>query len=175
MSAILDEQYFEWLYAQICPVKQKNPARSYKNLFWLLFTKEFIWWIPNDDNRVEDGRDLRFEFLEDKQIECDDHNWLHLGCSMLEMLMGLSERLAFETNADPVEWFWELLENLDLRKYNDRVQIPETDVHEILDRVIWRTYDRDGTGGLFPLKHAERDQTQVELWYQLNAYILENT
>ena len=28
-------------------------------------------------------------------------------------------------------------------------------------------------GGLFPLKFVKQDQRFVELWYQLNAYILE--
>lgn len=173
MSAYLDEQYFEWLYSQLCSVKIKNPRRTYWKLFKILFTKEFVWFVPNDDNRVEDGRDLRYEFLEQKQLECDDDNWLNMGCSMLELLMGLSERLAFETNASPQEWFWELIENLNLGKYNDRADIPEQEVHDILDRVIWRTYRRNGDGGLFPLTKPERDQRDVELWYQLSAYILE--
>lgn len=173
MSAYLDELYFEWLYSQICSVKRKNPRRSYWKLFQVLYSKEFVWFVPNDDNRVEDGKDLRFAFLDVKELDCDDDNWLSMGCSMLEMFMGLAERLAFETDGDPVEWFWEMLENLDLRKYDDTTHIPRDEVEEILDRVIWRTYKRNGEGGLFPLRRAREDQRYVELWYQLSAYIIE--
>lgn len=174
MSANLDELYFEWLYGQISSVKLKNPSRTYWNLFRILFKKEFIWWVPNDDNRVEDGKDLRYEFLEDAK-ESATVDWLDLGCSMLELFIGLSRRLAFETNAEPAEWFWELLENLDLRQYNDRVIIPCDEVEAALDKVIWRTYKRNGSGGLFPLKRARQDQREVELWYQLGEYILERS
>lgn len=174
MSANLDELYFEWLYGQISSVKLKNPSRTYWNLFRILFKKEFIWWVPNDDNRVEDGKDLRYEFLEDAK-ESATVDWLDLGCSMLELFIGLSRRLAFETNAEPAEWFWELLENLDLRQYNDRVIVPCDEVEAALDKVIWRTYKRNGSGGLFPLKRARQDQREVELWYQLGEYILERS
>jgi hypothetical protein len=44
---------------------------------------------------------------------------------------------------------------------------------EILDAVIWRTYLPNGQGGFFPLIDFEEDQTQVELWYQMSAFIRE--
>jgi hypothetical protein len=175
VSALLDELYFEWLYSQACSIKRKNPARTYWKLFKILFTKEFIWFVPNDDNRAEDGKDLRWQFLHCKEMEPGDvdQHWLFMDCSMLEMFIGLSRRLAFLTNAEPDEWFWELLENLDLRKYNDSVHIPRSEVEDALDRVIWRTYRRNGHGGLFPLIRAREDQREVELWYQMQAYLLE--
>lgn len=38
-----------------------------------------------------------------------------------------------------------------------------------------RLYNEDGTGGgLFPLRHATQDQREVELWYQMMAYLTEN-
>jgi hypothetical protein len=44
-------------------------------------------------------------------------------------------------------------------------------VEDILDTCIWRTYQPDGQGGFFPLAWPEEDQTKVELWYQIAAYI----
>jgi hypothetical protein len=41
--------------------------------------------------------------------------------------------------------------------------------------VIWRTYDRRGHGGLFPLQRSNRDQRRVEIWYQLSEYLLQDT
>lgn len=175
MNVPLDELYFEWLYSQASSIRLKNPARTYNKLFRILFQHEFLWIIPNDDNRCEDGKDLRYQFLYSQGMDPDevDPHWLDEGCSMLELFVALAKRLAFETNAELYEWFWELLENLDLRKYNDSVHIPRKEVERKLDRVIYRTYRPNGRGGLFPLKRPKEDQTDVELWYQLNAYLLE--
>lgn len=175
MSAYLDERYFDWLYSQVCSVRWKSPARSYKNLFHIFYTKEFVWLVPNDDNRVEDGRDLRYLFLEDEDIGVHqrDCHWMVLGCSVLEAFIALAKRFAFETDRDESDCFWELLENIGLNNLNDRVDISFDDVEDTLDRVIWRTYEYNGNGGLFPLFNSEQDQRKIELWYQLSAYIFE--
>lgn len=178
MSKPLDEQYLEWLYSQVASTRLKNPARTYWSLLEKLFTKEFIWLIPNDDNRVEDGRDLRYEFI-NEVLEVDrnevDQDWLSLGCSVLEMLVGLSRRLAFQDEGQPRDWFWHMLDNLDLRKYSDANFNPdvEDDIDDVLDTIVWRTYHFDGRGGLFPLREAAQDQREIELWYQASAYLIE--
>ena len=173
MSAPLDELYFRWLYGLVSSVKQKSSARTYWSLLRLLFRKEFVWFVPNDDNRVEDGKELRYEFLDAEEIETVDPEWIDMGCSMLEMLIGLSRRLSFEAEGEPREWFWRLLENVGLASYNDRDGVPAELVDEILERIIWRTYSAQGDGGLFPLRSPSRDQRKVEIWYQLNTYLSE--
>lgn len=175
MSAQLDEQYFTWLYGLVSSVKIKNRSRTYWSLTRQLYQKEFIWIIPNDDNRVEDGRDLRQEFIDACQINDLDHNWLNMGCSMLEMLIGLSRRLSFEADGVPDVWFWHLIETMELRQYSDRNYDDDIrkEIDEVLDRIIWRNYEPNGHGGLFPLTHTMKDQRKVELWYQLCAYLLE--
>lgn len=183
MDQPLDERYFEWLYRQVASVRQKNPARTYWSLAKQLFTKEFVWLVPNDDNRVEDGRDLRYEFLNEVhglEKHHVDPEWVGIGCSMFEMMIGLSRRLAFEDEGEPAGWFWLLCENLDIRKFNDKKYGEDEVYHaglvdETLDAVIWRTYEFDGRGGLFPLEEAAEDQRDVEIWYQLSAYLLERT
>lgn len=174
MNEPLDELYLQWLYAQVGSVRLRSPRKTYWALLRQLYTKEFHWFVPNDDNRVEDGRDLRHEFCSDEGISDVDPAWMELGCSMLEMLIGLSRRLAFEAEGQPRDWFWHLLGNLDLTSCNDiRNQFSSEGVDEVLERVIWRTYDHDGRGGLFPLKRADEDQRRVEIWYQLSAYLLQ--
>lgn len=164
-----------WLYSQVGSVKLRNKSKSHWSLIKQLYTKEFVWIIPNDDNRVEDGRDLRHEFLETCGIDGADSDWVGLGCSMLEMLIGLSRRLSFEAEGEPRVWFWHLIEMLDLEQYTDRVynEAAEKRIDETLDTVIFRNYAPDGSGGLFPLNHPNEDQREVEIWYQLNAYLLE--
>jgi len=176
MKAPLDELYFVWLCDQVGDSKVKNPARTYWRVLKLLYEKEFVWFVPNDDNRIEDGKDLRYEFVDQTGLKDVDPNWIQLGCSMLELMIALSRRLAFEAEGEPRDWFWELMKNIGLGGYTDD-RIPtrysEKNVDEILDRVLWRTYKRNGSGGLFPLKDPKEDQREIEIWYQLNAYLLE--
>lgn len=172
MNEPLDELYLTWLYSQVASPKARNPSRTYWTLLRQLYKKEFVWFVPNDDNRVEDGRYLRYEFLEAHHRSHED-DWMDLSCSFLEMLIALSRRLSFQADGEPVIWFWHLIETLELANYNDNVIYPYDEVDEILDRVIWRTYEKDGKGGLFPLKNANRDQRQVEIWYQMSAYLIE--
>lgn len=173
MSPPLDDLYLTWLYSQIGSVKLKNPARTYWSLAKQLYSTEFVWFVPNDDNRIEDGRALRYEFLAAHQIEDPDPEWLYLGCSMLELLISLARVLTFEGDGEPRVWFFEMLRNLRLDHFKDDQPYNEQEVYDILNNVIWRQYRRDGRGGLFPLAHAHRDQRDVEIWYQLNAYLLE--
>jgi hypothetical protein len=174
MSPPLDELYFQWLYSQVGSVNVKNQTKTYWELLKQLHKKEFVWVVPNDDNRVEDGRDLRMEFLTDQNIAVEDPYWIGIGCSMLELFVGLSRRLAFEGDGEPSGWFWHMMDNLGLRIYSDARIISTDRIDEILERVIWRTYEPDGVGGIFPLKHPKQDQREVELWYQLSAYLLED-
>jgi hypothetical protein len=123
---------------------------------------------------MEDGRDLRFEFLVDQGIDDPGPTWMGLGCSMLEMLLGLARRLSFEADeGEAYDWFWQLLDNLDIAHYFDDRYTNQiyAEVEEVLDRVIWRQYGPDGHGGLFPLSEAREDQRKVEIWYQLAAYL----
>jgi hypothetical protein len=170
----LDETYFCWLYRQVAVDEETEPSRTYWRIFKKLHTTEFIWFIPKDDNRVEDGKDLRHEFIEDNDIHGVDDGWLHLGCSMLELIIGLSRRLSFLADGEPQAWFWHLMENLGLEEFNDNRYLDEDLVNEILEQVITRTYARNGRGGLCPLRKPNGDQREVELWYQLSSYVLEN-
>lgn len=172
----LDELYFKWLYYQIGSVRYRDPERTYWSLAKKLYTTEFLWFVPNDDNRVEDGKDLRHQFIFEEGLEDEDlGSWMGLGCSMLEMLIAISRKLSFLMDGEPREWFWHLMANIKLDGFNDASYSEPADryVHAALKRVIERTYRPDGEGGLFPLRNADRDQRQVELWYQMNSYIIE--
>lgn len=177
MSQLLDEQYLTWLYARIGSVNERSKSKTYWVLFRQLYTQEFVWLVANDDNRVDDGRDLRYEFLDEIGISRDvDPDWMGMGCSVLELLMGLAKRFAFETDRTPRYWFWELLENLDLVRFTDAVNTKtktQEIVNEIVHDLIFRNYHPSGRGGLFPLETPDKDQRNVEIWYQLCAYILE--
>lgn len=171
MNQPLDDQYLTWLYEMISG-PETSRSRSFNKLAHQLYTKEFVWFVPNDDNRVEDGKYLRYEFADELELQDIDPDWMDLGCSFLEMLIGLSRRLEFQADGNPREWFWHLINNLGLR-YSDRGNYPDGVINEVLDTVIWRTYDYSGAGGLFPLRHPDRDQREIEIWAQLQDYLLE--
>jgi hypothetical protein len=175
MDEPLEEQYFVWLYHQVASVRIKNPARTYWSLIRQLHQKEFDWFVPNDDNRVEDGRDLRYEFIKANHIHYTNSLTKHGLCSMLEMLIGLSRRLSFESEGEPLRWFWEMINNLELQDYTDAyyANCDKGIINRTLDRVIDRTYSPDGRGGLFPLASPFQDQREVEIFYQASAYLLE--
>jgi hypothetical protein len=40
-----------------------------------------------------------------------------------------------------------------------------------MERCVWRTYEPNGVGGFFPLENPNEDQREVELWYQMSAYV----
>jgi hypothetical protein len=75
-------------------------------------------------------------------------------------------------------YFWKLIENLGLSKCTDDKWYTingdffvEDAVYRVNDRLI----GADGSGGLFPLRQPSRDQRGVEIWYQMQAWLLENT
>lgn len=173
-TGTLDDQYLAWLYSQVDVVRARKSSRTFWYLFRQLFATEFAWIVPNDDNRAEDGRELRCEWATETGSEVD-RNWLSLGCSFLELLIALSRRLAFETDGNARDWFWHLINNLGLTGYHDRSNFRPEDVEDITNRVIWRTYEPNGNGGLFPLRHTMNDQRRVEIWYQLSEYLLQDS
>jgi hypothetical protein len=173
MDGTLDDRYLTWLYSQVADVKTRKGSKTYWKLFRQLFCTEFAWFVPNDDNRAEDGRELRCEWISNQNISVDS-DWFSLGCSFLEMLIGVARRLAFQTDGQTDYWFWHLIDNMGLLGFDDNVLFSEQAIEERTSAVIWRTYDRDGNGGLFPIPNASRDQRRVEIWYQLSEYLLQS-
>jgi hypothetical protein len=175
MSEDLAVQYFEWLYAHVSNPAVKSPKKTYWNLLRQLHDKEFVYIIPNDDNRWFDGRDLRSEFWADVSTGPIPVRWPGPACSMLEMLVSLAKRLEFQTDEFLSSWFWTLLQNLDIAHFNDSTynEPAARYIDEVLDNVIWRRYTYSGEGGLFPLGKSMQDQTKLEIWYQMHSYLLE--
>lgn len=175
MAEPIDSRYFGWLISQI----EINSKRTYNGLLARLHETEFVWTVPNDDNRVYDGLDLRTEFID------ETHGWkleeimrLPLmtgkGASVLEVLIGLSRRVAFTCGGEASWWAWQLMGNLGLYRFYDPFTSSKARrLDDILEALIWRTYQRDGKGGFFPLTDPKEDQTKVEIWYQMNQYAME--
>lgn len=174
----LDERYFVWLYSQVATPDIQDPELTYWRLLKQLYARPFVWFVSMDDNRVGDGKELRLAFLRHEGLRRSDvdRNWIEIGCSFLELMVAMSSRLQYQLDPDSslAYWFWEhLMQNIGLHDFNDAAGFEHCDVDEVLNRVIFRQYESDGTGGFFPLQHPEQDERGVELWAQLSAYVIE--
>lgn len=166
--AKLREAYFQWL------INQVQHGQVYLGLLRLMHQREFVWLVPNDDNRLADGTSLRVEYLNQihqRQRLAKEH----FGpCSILEVLISISRRLEFIAGGSPDVWALNLLDNLKLLDMLDPLSHNQArKIEKVLDKLIWRTYRPDGYGGFFPLRHPPEDQTKAEIWYQMAAYVNE--
>lgn len=165
-----DYDYYTWLTQHV----DIPNGKKYYDLFEKMHNVEFVWTVPNDDNRVQDAIDLRGEFL-----DMAGGGELTLGgATCLEILISLSRKVAFiaSGNGHSRQWAWTLLKNLGLHRFADPLTpFKMKHVDKILHDLVWRDYRADGRGGFFPLQNPEVDQTTVEIWYQLNAYVTEMT
>ena len=175
----LDERYFVWLYGFIGNPKERAPRRTHWELAKLLYQTEYRFSIRNDENRCSDGLQLRELFLRSNRNHMD-LEWEALPCSVLEMLIALADRADFASDEGAMPgggtgWFWHMMDNVGLSLFTDEVVrhqglgVATQKLNTFLDR----RYSWDGSGGLFPLSSPNADQTTVEIWYQLNAYLLD--
>ncbi len=173
------DDYFTWLYSLVGLEDKEH--KNYWRLLGRLHKNEFVWFVPNDDNRAVDGIALREQFAEEYSITKEDCLTILDGpCSVLEMLIALSIRCANDIRDDLTctDVFWEMISNLGLdgEEYQDGYFGPEQmmKVDEIARKLVTRSYCKDGSGGgLFPLFHPSKDQKRVEIWYQMQSYFLE--
>lgn len=174
MDEPLENLYFNWLYSQVSDAYP--PALYRTSLLGELHKIEYVWLIIGDDNRYEDGLELRIEFLDKNEFEYDSY-FLDEACSVLEMLIAFSRRASFQTEESPREWFWIMVDNLGLLELDDSVDTNCKSLKEIVSVFINRTYGSSGNGGLFPLRHTINNQRKVEIWYQFSEYLheLKNT
>ena len=168
----LEDLYFRWLCAKVTYVRTPTPSLTYWKLLKILHNTEFVWLLSGDDNRSEDGKELRIEFLFEGDIP-DNVEWRALPCSILEMFIAFSRRAEFNTDIPARDWFWEFVDNLGLKELNDGAEIDLEEVERILDQFIWRTYNRKGEGGLFPISNINGDQREIEIWYQFCDYLVD--
>lgn len=167
MNENSEDSYFRWLRSLVGSTRNGNPERTYSLLFEQMHNKPFRWFVPNDDNRLADGAGLREEYFGEIDRRYEP--------SFLEVLIGLCHRASFESDAETSEWMGEFLRNMGLDEWNDSFYMDHDPDHVdvIMTRVINREYDIDGRGGLFPLDDPMYNQREVELWYQMSAYLLE--
>lgn len=184
----LNEAYFNWLYDAV-DLKRRNI--SHRNLCRLLHDKQFRWFVANDDNRCDDGLQLRDYYIQEQELDTDHLevvSFLERGCSVFEVFVAIAGRmndlqysLEDHKNYTP-KWFHELLHNLQIEDCIDNPDhmhrldpVEEARVDDVIEILLDRTYDFFGNGSLFPMKKRPlHDMRNVEIWYQMMAYLAEN-
>ena len=171
-----DRQYFNWLYSQIYPVNGETPLK-YLVVCEMMNDTEFKIIVPRDENRAADGVQLRSVFV--KSIECkplDEAELLFPNASIFEVLVALAMKAERLIEISPHYMFTIFIENLGLTScYDDSTIIGiRNKINSSLRKFNNRSYTSRGKGGLFPLTYEpEDDQRDVELWYQMGAYMTE--
>ena len=170
----INDEYFNWL-CELVDVKRFSKRVSYRKLLMHLYNIEFTWSILYDDNRADDGIQLRRRFA----LIRDDitlQRYLQGPCSVLEMMTALAVRCE-ECIMDDAsmgnrtgQWFWGMIHNLGLSPMTDS-KFDREFVDEVIARFLNREYEPDGRGGLFTVKHCDYDLRNVEIWCQLSWYL----
>ena len=183
-SNLYAEDYYNWLLGFI--EDDIHDLSNYSVLMSVLFSREFYSLVPNDDNRVGDGLDLRNQFAD----ELGEHLYfvdedLPPYCTILEMMIALAIRIENDILYDPEkgyrvsEWFWIMLSNLDLENETDDCFDRER-VVMTLNNFVDRKYGENGKFCLFPIsktatmaKKTATDMKNTEIWYQANYFFTE--
>ena len=158
-------------------------AYDYTILFDILHDIEFEWVLPEDANRASEGIYLRAQFEYEDHMRLPD-GWDSYPCSFLEFLIALAECMENDimydpdSGSEPSIWFWMMMRNCGLSKFTDGYLLRHggvagKEVERIVDKIMFRRFDRNGNGGLFPMESSRKDQRFVEFWYQMNDYVLE--
>lgn len=170
----VNDEYLDYLCELIDSDRFASDV-SYKKLLTHLHNIEFTWFVPHDDNRADDGIQLRRSFALDKS-DIRLSRCIHGPCSVLEMMVALAVRCE-DTIMDDArlgnrtgQWFWGMIKNLGLISMRDN-RFDRDYVDSVIARLLNREYEPDGRGGLFTVRNCEYDMRNVEIWCQLSWYL----
>jgi len=169
MNEPIENNYFNWLCTKVLERGNSN----YADLLVILHKTEFVWVVPADRNRAQDGIELRTNFEREMRLG-HDIEFENMPCSVLEMMVAFAKRASFQTYIPTKKWLWEFISNLKLDEFR---RVSDQDIHlidDILYSFIWRQYDSNGYGGMFPMCSPKKDQRKVEIWYQFAEYVHEH-
>lgn len=176
-EADLNDRYFHWMY-QLVYDERYCEGLSYYVLLKHLNGIDFCYGVAMDNNREEDGIDLRYRFgYENSYKRSMISAYLdNRPCSVLEMMAALAFRCEEHIMNDPAvgnrtgQWFWSMIKSLGLMGMDDD-HFDEEYVNKAIHRFLNREYERNGTGGLFTIENSTRDMRTAEIYYQMCWYL----
>lgn len=144
---------------------------NHEQLVRYLYEQEYRWQFVLDENRAAGGLNLRERYSYEAGVNLSDIGTAP--CSVLEMLIGLASRMTEILSMDIRDWFWDLMRNLGLDRFDDH-HFDERGVNYILSVWLDRQYDAHGNGSLFPVREYSGDCRTLDIWAQMNIWIEEN-
>ena len=160
----------------------KDFVCKYERILYVLDSTPFIWSIERDANRANMGLELKDDWFTSLSSIKEREDVYLSGfsltvASVFDVIYSLArsiDEILYDPNGNnTLKYLEELILNLyksydmdifDADITDDSLQIP-------IFRFIDREYKYNGVGGLFPLDNPVDDQRDVELWYQMQAYI----
>lgn len=168
-SASMSE-YIHWVLKDRLGLTEKE-CKDNRCLISVLAEVEFIPRHPMDENRAQDGIELRSDFEYETGEYLDKDSGLMPSCTFFEMVAALAIRCENQMMRNTslgdrtAKWFFEFLGNLDLLGRDER------DVKFI---VTTCELFMEGKKDMFPLKKRGIKQANEQIWKQLTAYLNEN-
>lgn len=173
--------YFIWLCETVC-VDGRYSDETYWTLAEILWGTEFTYILDMDADREADGVALRRRYR-----SCGGSDIYTGPCTVLEVLVALAGRMydildELDGEDKTPMLFWLMIDNLGLSNYSDtafsdypdRAGLFERRIRKRLHAWLYRHINYNGEGGLFPLRNPRYDQRDIDIWYQANAYMIEN-
>ena len=135
--------YTSWLIQRGC-------LENYTELASVWDELDFVWYIPEDEDKAIQALRMRDEYC----YETGAPTPRHAPASFLEVFVSVTDTLTAMLYQDRESFTKSILLNMGARSYSDDGR-PPSEIHEesliIAERVMYRTYSRNGTGGLFQI------------------------
>lgn len=172
--------YFEWILCRV-GTKDRDPA-GYSELLRYLDSVGYIYTIPMDGNRADDGICLRYRYGSENGISpAVISSVLDIrDCSMLEMAAALAIRCEEDVMYDPQIgdrtgiWFWIMIDSLGLGEMTDGHFNREA-ADGIILAFLEHRYEPNGQGSLFRITEegtgGSSDLRRMELWNQMGVFL----
>lgn len=155
--------YTRWLIQRGC-------LENYSELASVWDELDFVWYIPEDEDKAIQALRMRDEYC----YETGMPSPRQAPASFLEVFVSITDTLTAMLYQDRESFTKSILLNVGARSYSDDWSLP-SEIHEealnIAERVMYRTYSRNGTGGLFRIPGVDTLEmpitTQMIQWANL--------
>lgn len=139
--------YTPWLIQRGC-------LENYTELASVWDELDFVWYIPEDEDKAVQALRMRDEYCYETSMPLPRQ----APASFLEVFVSITDSLTAMLYQDREEFTKSILLNMGARSYSDDGRLP-SEIHEealvIAERVMYRTYGRNGSGGLFRIPGSD--------------------
>lgn len=145
--------YTPWLIQRGC-------LENYSELASVWDELDFVWYIPEDEDKAVQALRMRDEYCYEMSMPSPRQ----APASFLEVFVSITDSLTAMLYQDREKFTKSILLNMGARSYSDDGRLP-SEIHEgaleIAERVMYRTYGRNGSGGLFRIPGANVLETPL--------------